>query len=443
MKKIGLILLILIKMTPVFAQDDFVFDKGIDKISMPIKIINNLVFIPIKVNGVELNFLLDTGVEEIILFSLEDNTTIKFYNSEKINLRGLGSKESIEGLKTTNNILEIHGLKSKNQLIYVILDESFNLSSQIGIPVNGIIGYQFFKDHLVSINYAKKKLTVSKNNDANINKIRKTYNAIPITIEKNKPYLSANVLIDEKNVSVKLLIDNGNSDSVWLFENLSEDIKVPSRNFEDFLGKGFSGDIEGKRARVSKFKFDKYSFDNPIVAFPDSSSIKSVRMVENRLGSIGGGILKRFLVVFDYKNQKMYLKKNSNFDEPFAYNKSGIEIQHHGLQWVQETVKLETVPIVRGDTFDASGEKVTNNFKYKFNLKPIYEIANIRKKSPADLCGLKVGDVIISINKSAVYTYSLQKINEMFRSEDEKWINLEIERNSQVMKFRFQLLDVL
>jgi hypothetical protein len=443
MKKIGQILLILIIMTPVFAQDEFVFDKGIDKISMPIKIINNLIFIPIKVNGVELNFLLDTGVEEIILFSLEDNPDVKFYNSEKINLRGLGSKEAIEGLKTTNNILEIHGLKSKNQLIYVILDESFNLSSQIGIPVNGIIGYQFFKDNLVSINYAKKKLMVSKNNEVNSNKLRNRYEEVPITIEKHKPYLLANVLIDEKNVQVKLLIDNGNSDSVWLFENLSADIKVPSRNFEDFLGKGFSGDIEGKRARVSKFTFDKYSFNSPIVAFPDSSSIKSVRMVENRLGSIGGGILKRFSVVFDYKNEKLYLRKNSNFNEPFTYNKSGLEVQHHGLQWVQETVKLETVPISVGTTFDPNGEKVTEKFKYKFNLKPIYEISNIRKNSPAELCGLKVGDIILSINKSPVYSYSLQKINEMFRSEDEKWINLEIERNSQVMKFRFQLLDVL
>jgi len=256
--------------------------------------------------------------------------------------------------------------------------------------------------------------------------------------------LSGKILITDKDVPVKLLIDIGNSDSIWLFQNLSDDIKVPSRNFDDFLGKGFSGDIEGKRARISKFVFDVYSFNNPIVAFPDSSSIKSVRMVQNRLGSVGGGILKRFLVIFDYKNEKLYLKKNSDFGELFAYNKSGLEIQHHGLQWVQETVKLETIPISRrGDTFDSKGEKVTDNFKYKFNLKPIYEIANVRKNSPAELCGLKVGDIIISINKSPVYSYSLQKINEMFRSEEDKWINLEIERNSQVMKFRFQLLDVL
>jgi hypothetical protein len=43
----------------------FQFESGVNKISIPFKLINNLVFIPIKVNGVELNFLLDT---ETILF---------------------------------------------------------------------------------------------------------------------------------------------------------------------------------------------------------------------------------------------------------------------------------------------------------------------------------------------------------------------------------------
>ncbi|QKJ62927.1 PDZ domain-containing protein [Flavobacterium sp. M31R6] len=443
MKKKCIFFLLLIAIMPVFAQDGFVFDKGIEKVTVPLVLINNLVFIPIKVNGVELNFLLDTGVEETILFSLEDNPDVNFYNSEKITLRGLGSEEAIEGLKTTNNILELNGLTSHHQLIYVILDQSFNLSSQIGIPVNGIIGYQFFKDNLVRLDYASKKVIIYKNDDEKRKKFEKKFSTIPITIEKFKPYLKGNVVMDKGGVDVKLLVDIGNSDSIWLFQNLSELIKVPTKNFEDFLGKGFSGDIEGKRARIPEFSFEKYDFKSPIVAFPDSSSIKSVRMVQDRVGSVGGEILKRFSVIFDYKNERLYLKKNSNFNEPFTYNKSGIEIKHNGLQWVQETVKLETVPLSGGVTFDSSGKNITNDFKYKFQLKPIYEIANIRKKSPAANSGLQVGDVIISVNKSPAYRYSLQKLNEMFKSEEDKWIYLEVERNNQILKFAFQLQDIL
>jgi len=443
MKKNCVFFLLLLMIMPVFGQDGFVFDKGVEKVTVPLVLINNLVFIPIKVNGVELNFLLDTGVEETILFSLEDNPEVTFFNTEKITLRGLGSEEAIEGLKTTNNILELDGMKSYHQLIYVILDQSFNLSSQIGIPVNGIIGYQFFKDNLVRIDYASKKVIIYKNDDANRKKIEKKFKVTPITVERFKPYLMGDIFMEEKPVKVKLLIDIGNSDSVWLFQNISEKIKVPAKNFGDFLGKGFSGDVEGRRARISEFSFDNYDFKHPIVAFPDSSSIKSVRMVKDRVGSVGGEILKRFSVVFDYQNEKLYLRKNSYYDEPFSYNKSGIEIKHNGLQWVQETVKMETVPIVGAISFDSSGKNVTNDFKYKFQLKPVYEIANIRKKSPAAESGLRVGDIIIKVNKMPVYQYSLQKLNEMFKSEEEKWIYLEVERNNQVLKFTFQLHDIL
>ncbi|WP_348824157.1 PDZ domain-containing protein [Flavobacterium aestuarii] len=443
MKKKCIFFLLLLTIMPVFAQDDFVFDKGVEKVTVPIVLINNLVFIPIKVNGVELNFLLDTGVEETILFSLEDNPEINFYNSEKISLRGLGSEEAIEGLKTTNNILELDGVKASRQLIYVILDQSFNLSSQIGIPVNGIIGYNFFKENLVRIDYASKKVIVYKNNDSNRKKVEKKFDKTAITIDRFKPYLMGITEFDNLDIGVKLLIDTGNSDSVWLFQNLSSQIKVPAKNFEDFLGKGFSGDIEGRRARIANFSFDKYNFRKPIVAFPDSASIRNVRMVKDRIGSVGGEILKRFSIVFDYKNELLYLKRNSRFNEPFGYNKSGIEIKHNGIQWVKETVRMETVPLSGGISFDKNGNNVTNDFRYKFELKPIYEIANVRKNSAASKCGLRVGDIIISINKLPAYKYSLEKLNELFKSDDDKWIYLEVERESKTLKFAFQLIDEL
>lgn len=144
------------------AQDDFLIEKNKKKVVIPFKLINNLVFIPIKVNGIELNFLLDSGVEETILFSMEDKKEVSFKNVQKIKLRGLGSEEEIEGLKSTNNILETHGVKSVNHMVYIILDQGFNLSSHIGIPVNGIIGYKFFKNNIVEINYQKKKYLFTK-----------------------------------------------------------------------------------------------------------------------------------------------------------------------------------------------------------------------------------------------------------------------------------------
>jgi C-terminal processing protease CtpA/Prc len=83
------------------------------------------------------------------------------------------------------------------------------------------------------------------------------------------------------------------------------------------------------------------------------------------------------------------------------------------------------------------------DFKYKFQLKPVYEIVNVRKNSSAEKCGLQKGDVIVTINGNKPYKYTLQQINNLLKSEEEVWITLEVERNSVILKFRFHLLDEL
>ena len=436
MKKTVILCFLFIYGLPTLGQEGFIFQKNVDKVEIPFKLINNLIFIPIKVNGIELNFLLDSGVDETPLFSMDDKKEVSFFNVEKVTLRGLGSEASIEGLKSQNNTLEVPGLKSTGHLLYIILDQTFNLSSHMGIPVNGIIGYHFLKNNLVEINYEKKRITIYDEENKIRKKIEKKFQEIPITIEKLKPYIRGSVIMDTSEIPVKLLVDIGNSDAVWLFQNASELIKVPEKNFEDYLGKGFSGDIEGRRAQIRKFTMSKFEFQDPVVAFPDTISIRNVKMVQDRAGSVGAEVLRRFTVAFDYPNRKMYLKKNGHFNDPFSYNKSGIELQHYGLQWVQETVRLETVPL-------SEGTNLMNNFKYKFELKPVYLIANVRKNSTAALSGIQKDDILVSINGVPAYKYSLEKINSLLKSEEERWITLEVERKGEFIKFKFQLLNVL
>ena len=87
MRRIIILCFFIISTLPVFGQDEFQFEKGTDKVIIPFKMINNLIFIPLKVNKVELYFLLDSGVEETILFSMEEKKEVSFFNVEKIALR--------------------------------------------------------------------------------------------------------------------------------------------------------------------------------------------------------------------------------------------------------------------------------------------------------------------------------------------------------------------
>jgi hypothetical protein len=439
MKKLYLSLFILFTVLPSFCQEGFQFTSNKKKIKVPFQLINNLIIIPVDVNGVKLNFLLDTGVENTVLFSLEDADSLQFNHIEKIKIRGLGSGNTIDGLHSKKNKLAINGFADNNHEIYIILDQEINFSSQLGIQVHGIIGYEFFKNHFIEINYDRKRLNIYKNcQDFSINKL-KQYDEIPISLELQKPYIETFETLNDKVVKTKLLVDSGGSDALWLFENKTN-IQSPQTYFNDFLGRGFSGNIYGKRSRIEKFKVGKHEILNSTISFPDSLSLQNANMVIGRNGSIGGEILKRFDALFDYQNKKMYLKKNSNFGEPFNYNMSGIEVQHNGLQWIKEELELKTKFVnAKMSVIDEQEKSV----KYNFLLKPVYEVANVRDDSPGANAGIRKGDTIRKINGNWAFKYKLKDITELLQSEEGKIIYMEVERNDIIIKVRFELKKIL
>lgn len=442
MKFTFVILLFFLFPTSFYSQEGFQYYSKKDKIVIPFKLINNLIFIPLEVNGVDLTFLLDTGVEESILFSLEDKEELKFNNVEKIKLRGLGSSDFIEGLKSSGNrVVFKEAIIDQKHDIYIILDEEFNFSSSVGIPVNGIIGYQFFKNFRVEINYLKQKIFVYNPSKEIKSKKIKKFEEFTISFHNSKPFISSLFGFDSEKVDGRLLLDLGNSDAFWFFSNRIKDFKFSANAFDDFLGRGFNGAIYGKRTKLDSFTFDKFCFKSPYVAIPDSTSLQNIKWAENRIGSIGGEIFKRFSVILDFQSSKLYLKKNKNFNMPFEYNMSGIEINHAGLQWIQEEVKLNV--LTKDKTSYDNLIKGSDSFKYKFVLKPVYIIAHIRKDSPADICGLKKGDIIVSINAHGTDRYSLQEVNALLKSEEGKKINFEVDRGNRRMKFTFYLKSIL
>ncbi|NMR34453.1 PDZ domain-containing protein [Chryseobacterium aquaticum] len=407
------------------------------KVVIPFKLINNLIFIPITVNGAELTFLLDTGVAETTIFSLE-NKEMKLSPLESVKFSGLGGNASIMGFKSDHNVGKIgKHFVNDSFTLFIILDQDFNISSHVGIPVNGIIGYHFFKNHPVMIDYASKKITVYQDNELFTKKIKK-FNEMPISIERNKPYVLADVEMTNNKKSSKLLIDLGNSDAIWLFPTLIKDFVYNRPNIEDFLGRGFNGDIYGKRSRIHNFYLDDFKFEKPLTAMPDEFSIQHVNLVEERKGSIGGEIMRRFTAAFDFPNEKLYLKKNGNYDDPFHFNMSGLDFQQDGMQWEKDMVNLESK---RRDNGTTGVELINNSLQYKFVLKPLFSIAGVRKDSPGDKAGLKKGDQLITINGRKTSEMTLNKIMEMMKSEEGKIINMVIMRKNQELRLSFTLED--
>ena len=84
-----------------FSQDKFVIQNKKQSDKIRFKLINNLIVIPVNINGVTLSFLLDTGVSKPIIFNfLNVSDTLQIKNAETIYLKGLGGGESVEALKS-------------------------------------------------------------------------------------------------------------------------------------------------------------------------------------------------------------------------------------------------------------------------------------------------------------------------------------------------------
>lgn len=421
------------------AQDGFVLENA-DKTVIKFKLINNLIFIPMTVNGVELNFMLDSGIAETLLFSLE-NKEVDFKNIEKITFKGLGETVSVEALKSIKNNIKIgNHFTDQSHTVYIVLDEDFNISQDIGIPVNGIIGYYFFKNHPIEINYIKKTITVYKDSSKFPKRIKR-YAEFPMTVELNKPYMLADVEMKHDKQSSKLLLDLGNTDSVWLFPILIKDFVYNRPNIDDFLGRGFSGDIFGKRSRINSLSIGNFKLNKPIASMPDEFSIQHLKLVKDRKGSIGSEIFRRFAIIFDYPSSKVYFKPNQHLNDPFLIDGSGLELKQNGLIWEKEQVKAQTSRINLGNNETNVYSNNADSFQYKFSLKPVFIVSGTRKDSQAQKAGILKNDELVTIDNKPAKEMTLSKIHAILKTNISRKIKLEIKRNGLPMKVDFTLED--
>lgn len=426
------------------SQSGFQFYGSNDKKQrVKFKLINNLVVIPLEINGAKLQFILDTGVNKTILFNITEKDSIGLNNVHKVMLRGLGSGKPIEALISRGNHFKIKNLIGSNQNLFVILKDEFNLSAKMGTTIHGIIGYDLFKNVIAKINYNSKTIKFYNPKKYKLKKCKKC-EVFPLKFYRNKPYINTNIQLDTigtSQIPVKLLIDSGNSDALWLFEGDKKVIKTPKKHFRDVLGEGLSGIIYGNKSKIPQINFGDFIIKKPTVSFLDSTSSFTARKFKNRNGSIGGNILKRFKVWVDYPNQQLMLKKSGSFKGDFYYNMSGISVIHHGKELVKIEVPSQVVDSYQRDNNNSSRNIVSLIISYHYVFKPIYKIDNVLEGSPADIAGVLKGDMIRSINGRPAYSYTIDEITRLFQTKPNKKIKLVVERLGMRLKFEFRLKE--
>jgi hypothetical protein len=375
-------------------------------VSFEFQFINNLIIVPVIINDSDtLHFILDTGINSSIMTELSIGDSLSLNYLRQIKLRGLGKGNPIDALHSTGNNFLISGIIGYNQDLYILLQNVFNLSSLLGTRVHGLLGYNIFKNFIVEINFSKKVITFH-NPEYYDPRIRRRTVSIPLVIERTKPYIQGQITrSDGKIYPVKLLVDMGASHALWIDPESIDGFDIPARNIETFLGTGLSGEIDGKIGRLEALQIGSYTFEKVITAFPDSSSFAGALGLDDRNGSLGSEILRRFQVVMDYPNQRMLLTPNKFYSDPFNMNMTGIEVEsiYPGL--------------------------------------PIFQVSYVRKNSPGYRAGIRKGDEILSLNNSNISTYNINDIYELFESRPGRKIKMVVRRNGLRLRTIFYLED--
>ncbi|MCU0451324.1 MAG: aspartyl protease family protein [Bernardetiaceae bacterium] len=388
---------------PVFIRNHFYFTKKARSVEIPFKYVNNLMVIPLRINGSDtMRFILDTGVKTALITGLSHGESVQINDTRRIKIRGLGDGSDLDALLSYGNRFDIStNIRGDNHDILILTEDIFFLSTKLGMRVSGIIGYDVFKNFIAEIRYEERKIVLHRPEKY---KRRPPGIMLPLIIEEGKPYVET--FIEQENgqrLKVKLLVDTGASYALSLDRLSDPGIVLPPKTVDTYLGRGLSGDIHGQLGRLKSLELGKYKFKNFTASYPDSASLRQVAGAVHRNGLLGADILKRFHVTLDYPNSRLYLKPNADYKRPFFYNLSGMEV-------------VAPIPGL-----------------------PSFTVSEVSAKSPAAEAGVQRSDEVLELNGRKVYFLTLNDFTELFHSKPGKKVTLTVKRGEQVLKMSFVL----
>jgi len=377
------------------------------KVTIPVEIVNNLVVVPVVLNGqAPLKFILDTGVRTTVLTQKTYSDILGLAYSKEIFISGPGGEKLVDAFVTDNVTLDLPGVHGEGHSMLVLEKDYLELRNYLGTEVHGILGYELFSRFIVRMDYHKKRIVLLT--PERFRKKRR-YQTMEVKVQDTKPFIMAKTkLNDSTSLDVKLLIDTGASHGLVLEPESDPAIRVPQKSLESIIGRGLGGEIKGRIGRINGLELGRYKINEVIANFPDPDSYKSLLFQDDSLrrnGALGGEILSRFSIIFNYPHEEIYVKKNADFRKKFNYDMAGIIVKAKGAR-----------------------------------LRA-YEITHLRNGSPGKLAGLKEGDLIISVNGTSTQSLNLNQINGFFNSKEGKRVVMEVNRDGQRVKAEFRLAN--
>lgn len=385
----------------------FYMGKGAKKIEIPFERQDNFIILKVLFEGLfPLRFILDTGAEHTILTKKEITNLLRVTYDREITIMGTDMKTEIKAYIARKLRMELTNLTLVKDIL-VLNEDYFKFDEFAGLDIQGIIGAEAFKGHVIKVDYIKQIITVYDPSVFKDSDHRK-FEEIPIQIKRSKPYIIVDTQINSDTIiPLKLLIDTGAALALLLHTYSTPGLVMPPQVIKGNIGVGLGGQIEGYMGRLRSISLGSSRLGNVISHFQELYDASDSVNVNQRNGILGGEILSRFTVIIDFMHEKMYFQPNKYFKSSFEYDKSGLILVAGGVELNKFTV-YDVIP-----------------------------------NSPAFECDILRGDEIVTINRLPARFYTLGTINQKFQGKPGKKIRLVIKRDGKKMSRTLVLKELI
>jgi len=278
------------------------------EVEVPFTFERSSVIVQVKVNGKgPYNMLLDTGAELCAVdLNIAKELDLKLTPISSGKIVATGKKENTLFL-TKLPAIEITNLSAQD--LEAVATDFSKITQRVGIPVAGVIGYNFLKNRIVQFDYGKRVVRFYSDSPLRTSKHANTTSRMTLPFRfygGDKFPIIDDVFVNGKKIKAEL--DTGHSGVLAVtaaaIKRLGLDAEA--QDCEEETSEGALGTSVNRKCKLKTLTVGTVTIESPSVSFRGPNSGLDQAPFE---GLLGNDFFKDFVVTIDYRRMTITFER--------------------------------------------------------------------------------------------------------------------------------------